>query len=424
MTSQKTLRAKNTLIAALDIGSSKIACFIARIIDDQGHFEIIGVGQRPSKGVKNGAIIDMDAVDTVIRQAVSAAEKMAADVMHGYPLRDVVVNAPAIYLESFGHGVDVDVSGHEITDGDVKRALAKAQQREAKDNLELIHTIATLFRVDDQSGIRDPRGMRAETMQVDVNLVTGDGTALHNIATCLERSHLDIAALCDGSYAAGLSSLVDDEIDLGCTVIDIGGGVTSFSVFHSGYMIYCDAIPVGGQSITSDLAKGLLTSVEQAERIKIMYGGAMASQTDEAEMIDVPRLGDDGENEQNLVPRSHIIGIIQPRAEEIFELVRARLRDTGLDRVIGRRVVLTGGGSQLTGMKDLATHVLDKQVRLGKPIRYNGLPDAVSGAAFSTIAGLLTYAAEHIDEMPAEIMSQARPESIVERVKMWLKENW
>ena len=413
----------DSLLAALDIGSSKTVCFIGRPCESHG-FEIVGVGHKPSKGIKNGAIVDLDAAEAVIRQTVHAAENMAAEVMCGYPLREVVANVSGMHVRSFGHNVKLEIGGHYISDNDVRNALAKAQQRESNENLELIHTIPTFFRVDNQDGIRDPCGMHANSLEVDINLVTGDAVALRNMAECIERSHLDISALCVGAYASGLSSLVQDEIDLGCTVLDIGAGVTSFAVFHSGFMIYCDAIPMGGQNITNDIAKCLMTSVENAERLKILYGSAMASHSDENEMIEVPKLGEDERSEPHHIPRSYLIGIIQPRIEEILELVRANLRDCGLDRVIGRRVVLTGGTSQLTGIKELAGHVLDKQVRLGKSVRLTGLPDAVSGSSFSTVAGLLTYAAEHTDEMPAEIMARAQPDTMFERAKLWLRENW
>ncbi len=425
MNIEKTIRPKGSLFAALDIGSSKTVCFIGRIVDDVGTFEIIGVGNKSSQGVKNGVIIDLEAAESVIRDSVHAAENMAADVMRGYPLREVVLGVSGVHVRSFGHSVDVNIGGHDITPNDVRRALAKAQEKESNESLELIHTIPTFFRVDGQEGIRDPSGMFAEELKVDVNLVSGDSAALRNMASCVEHSLLDISALCSSSYAAGLSSLVDDEIDLGCTVIDIGAGVTSFSVFHSGYMIFCDAVPIGGQHVTNDIARGLTTSKADAERLKIHYGCAIASQNDESEMIEVVRLGEDREHgKPNYIPRSYLVGIIQPRLEEIFEHVRAKLKDSGLERIISRRVVLTGGASQTPGMRDLAGHVLDKQVRLGRPIRLTGLPEAVSGSAFSTVAGLLTYAAEHVDEMPAEIVAQIQPDSFLERIKLWLKENW
>lgn len=415
---------KGSLLAALDIGSSKVACFIARIIDDNGGFEVLGVGHHASRGIKNGTITDLDQAESVIRQTVHAAENMAADVMKGYPLREVVVNLPGIHADSHGHAADVQISGHEITDNDVRRALAKAQEQVISEEYELVHTIPIDYRVDGSDGIAEPRGMFGQYMSVDIHMVTGDISALKNMATAIERSHLDITALCSSAYAAGLASLVEDEMDLGCTVIDMGGGVTSIAVFQRGQLIFTDAIPLGGQHISSDIAKGLTTSLNDAERLKALYGSAMASSMDESELIDVPRLGEDEHSEPNHVPRSLLVGIMQPRIEEIFEMVRGRLNDSGLGSALGRRVVLTGGSSQIAGLRDLGQHVLDKQVRLGKPIRLSGLPDAVSGPAFATTAGLLTYISERSEEMPAEIMAQVEAGSLWERTKLWLKENW
>ena len=415
---------KGALLAALDIGSSKTACFIGRIVGEQGGFEVLGVGHHASKGIKNGTITDLNAAEGVIRQTVHAAENMAAEVMKGYPLREVVVNLPGVHAMSHGHTADVQVAGHEITDNDVSRALAKAQEQVLSDEYELIHTIPVNYRIDGNEGITEPRGMVGQDMSVDIHMVTGDMGALKNMANAIEASHLDITALCSSAYAAGLACLVEDEMDLGCTLIDIGGGVTSVAVFQSGQMIFGDAIPLGGQHVTSDIAKGLTTSLQDAERLKALYGNAMASSMDESELIDVPRLGEEEHSAPNHVPRSLLVGIMQPRIEEIFEMVRGKLNDSGLGSVIGRRVVLTGGSSQIQGIKDLAGHVLDKQVRLGRPIRLSGLPDAVSGPAFATTAGLLTYIAEREHEMPAEIMTHLEPGSLWERTKLWLHENW
>ncbi|AEP10204.1 cell division protein FtsA [Micavibrio aeruginosavorus] len=415
---------KGSVLAALDIGSSKIACFIARIIDDEGGFEVLGIGHQASNGIKGGTVIDLEAAEASIRQAVNAAEHMAAQTIKGYPLREVVINVPGIHAQSHSFGVDIDVLGHEVTDHDIRRALARAQTQALSTDHELVHTIATGFTVDGHGGVRDPRGLFTQKMQAHIHLVTGDTGALRNIATCIERSHLDITAMCLSSYAAGLASLVEDEMDLGCTVIDMGGGVTSLAVFQGGSMIYADSIPVGGQHVTSDVARGLTTTMAAAERLKTLYGSAMASSTDESELIDVPQIGEDPDVAPNHVPRSLLVGIIQPRLEEIFELVRARLDDSGLGSAIGRRVVLTGGASQLPGLRDLGQHVLDKQVRLGRPLRVGALPEAVSGPAFATTAGLLTFISEHADEMPAAIMAQAEPGNLFDRVRLWLRENW
>lgn len=415
---------KGSLLAALDIGSTKISCFIGLAVDDEGTFDIIGVGHHRARGVKNATITDLGDAEAVIRQTVHAAENMAANVMKGYPLREVVVNVPGIHARSFSQKAQVKILGHEITDNDTRRALAKAQDAAVHEDFELIHTIPVHFSIDGHDGIHEPRGMYGQNMDVDIHIVSGEMGALRNMATCIERSHLDIKALCVSAYASGLACLVDDEMDLGCTVIDIGGGSTSFAVFQGNALVYADAIPLGGAHVTNDIAKGLTTSVEDAERIKILYGSAIGSNTDENEMIDVPRLGEDERSGPNHIPRSLLVGIIQPRMEEILELVRAKLRDSGLAPTLGKRVVLTGGTSQMSGIRELSDHVLDKQSRLGRPIRLSGLPDAVSGPAFATTAGLLTYFSERSDEMPADIMAQVEPGTFWERTKHWLRENW
>ncbi|MDB2683093.1 cell division protein FtsA [Alphaproteobacteria bacterium] len=416
---------RGSLLAALDIGGSKVACFIARVLDNAGNFEVIGVGHSASEGFQDGCVTDIAKAELVIRKTVHAAENMAAEVMKGYPLREVVVNLPGIHVKSHGRCIDVQIAGHKVSANDINRAMAKAQESILSPHYELVHTIPVDYRLDGKGGVQQPIDMHGEHLSVDVHLITGDSTALRNMADGIQRSHLDISAFCAAGYASGLASLVEDEIGLGCTVVDIGSGQTSIAVFHSGAMIFHDSVALGGRHLTNDIAKGLTISLNDAERIKAMYGNAMASHNDENELIDVPRLGEESEGrEPNHIPRSLLVGIIQPRVEEIFEMVRAKLQDSGLGHTIGRRVVLTGGGSQLAGIKELSAHVLDKQVRLGKPIRLQGIPDAVSGPAFSTVAGLLTYISERSHEMPAEIMSQAQPVNVWERTRQWVKENW
>lgn len=420
----KNYKPRGSLIAALDIGSSKIGCFIAQMRDDEGNADVIGIGHQASQGIKSGTIVDLEAAESAIRQAVYAAENMAADVMKGYPLREIVLNVPAVHTGSYLMRVDVQVLGEAVTDNDIRRALAKAQDQAIGHDVELIHTIPTHYRIDGHDGIREPRGMFGQSLEVDVHLITGNMGALRNIATCIERSHLDITALCTSPYAAGLATLVEDEMNLGCTVIDMGGGTTSFAVFHGGELIFTDAIAMGGQHVTNDIARGLSTSVTAAERLKTLYGSAIATATDDSDLIDVPPIGEIEHLQPNHVPRSYLISIIQPRLEETLELVRAKLHESGVGQAAGRRVVLTGGASQLSGMKDLAHLVLDKQIRLGRPVRLQGLPDAVSGPAFSTTAGLLHYITEKSHEMPAEIMATVESGTLWQRMKLWLRENW
>lgn len=415
---------RGTLLAALDVGSHKVGCFIGHVVDDKGSIDVLGVGYQASKGIKNGHVVDIELADSAIRQAVHTAENMAAEAMKGYPLRDVVVNVPGTQTKSNNLAVSVQIAGHAISEKDVKRALAEAQEQIITDDIELLHTIMVNCKIDGNEGIQDPQGMIGKELDVNIHVVTGQLNPIQNMATCVESSHLDIAALCSSAYASGLACLVEDEMDLGCTVIDIGGGTTSFAVFQQGTMIFSDSVPLGGWHVTNDIAQGLSCSNSDAERLKTLYGSAMVTSSDESELIDVPRLGEGDQPSLNHVPRSLLIGIIQPRLEEILEMIRARLNESGLGSAVGRRIVLTGGASQLPGLRDLTQMVLDKQVRLGRPIRLGGLPDAVSGPAFSTTAGLLTYLVSHSHEMPAEIMASVDSGSLYDRIKQWWKENW
>lgn len=419
-----SIYSKGSVIAALDVGSSKIACFIAQVRDDNGNIDVIGIGHQASHGIKSGTVVDLDSAESAIRQAVHAAEKMASDVTKGYPLREVIVNVPAIHTQSRLMSMGVQIMGEAVTDNDIRRALAKAQDQAIGHDVELIHTIPTAYRIDGHEGIREPRGLFGQHLDVDVHMVTGTMGPLRNMASCIQSSHLDITALCSAPYASGLACLVEDEMDMGCTVVDMGGGTTSIAVFFGKELIFTDAIPVGGQHVTSDIAKGLTTSLHSAERMKALYGSAIATATDDKDLIDVQPLGEDDQVQPNHVPRSYLVSIIAPRLEETLELVRARLNDSGLGAVAGRRVVLTGGASQIPGLRELAQKYLEKQVRLGRPIRLPGLADAVSGPAFSTTAGLLHYVMERADEMPAEIMANADSGNVWQRVQMWLRENW
>lgn len=276
--------------------------------------------------------------------------------------------------------------------------------------------------------------MRGHTLSVGISAVTALTPATRNLSHVAGQNQLEIEGFCAAPYAAGLSALVEDERDLGCTVIDMGGGTTGIAVFAEGRLVHASAVPVGGMHVTSDIARGLTTSLADAERIKTLYGSAHATGTDDGATIDVPPVGEEEHAQPNYVPKSLLTGIIQPRIEETLEMVRAKLADSGLERRIGRRVVLTGGASQLPGVADLAQQILDKQVRLGRPQRVRGLAEATGGPAFAAAAGLLLYAAEHADEMPLVARSAGFPLGFsfpapiagvwMQKVTHWLKENW
>ena len=414
--SKSTIR--SGLITALDVGTTKIACFIARPLEN-GAAEVIGVGHQVSQGIKNGNIVDMVAVEDSIRATVEAAEQMA-----GENVRDVVLclsgSVPKSKLISF----DVAVSGHEISDLDLKRALDPTWlYSQQDDNRDIIHSLPVTYSIDGNSGIKDPRGMFGEKLGVNMHIITASSGALRNITACVNRCHLDVGAQVVGSYAAGLSCLVEDEIEMGVICIDMGGGTTDISVFFDGEVVYTDSVPLGGNHVTNDIARGLSTPLAYAERMKTLYGSAIPSASDDQEIIKVPLVGelDDGENQ---IPRSMLVGIIRPRIEEIYELVREKLEPTGFDKAGARRVVLTGGGSQLTGVRELATQMMDKQVRLGQPYVVKGLAESVSGPGFSVPVGLIQFMLKErrIRSITSSLNLEA-PSSKLARIGKWLREN-
>ena len=269
--------------------------------------------------------------------------------------------------------------------------------------------------------------MYGERLGVDIHVVTVATSPLRNLQLCMDHGHLGIAGMCASAYASGLACLVEDERNMGVTLLDMGGGTTSIAVFMEGALVYTDVIPIGGQHVTNDVARGLLTTVGDAERLKTLFGSALRSPSDDHEMITTTQVGEASDEHTQTVPRSMLTGIIQPRVEEIFEAVHERLISSGFDQAAGKRVVLTGGASQLQGTRDLATRILNKQVRLGRPLRVDGLAEATVGPAFSTCAGLLAYAAQGVAQKGAVTAAMLVPQesrSTVARVGRWFRENF
>ena len=409
---------RSQLITALDIGTTKVCCFIARAESEQS-LRVIGIGHQVSKGLRAGTVVDMEATEESIRAAVDAAERMA-----GETVREVHVALAGGRPHSHTVGVEVSIAGHAIGDSDLRRVLE--QGRPAPDETgerEVIHSLPVGFTVDGASGVRDPRGMYGSRLGVNIHVVTANTGPMRNLSLCVARDHLQVASVTVAPYASGLATLVEDEMRLGVTLIDMGGGTTTIAVFKDGELIFVDGLAVGGIHITQDIARGLATPMNHAERMKTLFGSALPSPADERELIDVPVIGETDRDITNQVPRSVLVGIVRPRAEEIFELVRNRLEAAGMDRIAGRRVVLTGGGSQLQGVRELAARMLDKQVRLGRPIRMDGLAEATGGPAFATCAGLLGLA---MREPPAAVRDfvDSSDSGRISRFGRWLRANF
>jgi cell division protein FtsA len=269
--------------------------------------------------------------------------------------------------------------------------VKEARARAAAEGRVTIHALPLSFSTDETAGVVDPRGLFCDILTAQLHVIDAGNTALRTLQACLARCELDIAALVSAPMAAGLASLVGDERELGATVIDMGGGTTSMAVFAEGQVLHTATLPLGGIHVTNDIARGCSTSVAHAERLKALYGNCQGSPDDDRELLPVPQVGED-ESQIVKMPRSMLISVIRPRLEEIFELTKDRLETAGLGRAGGTRVVLTGGASQMGGVRELATHILERNVRLGRPGGMIGLPDSASAPNFATLVGLLAFA--------------------------------
>ncbi|HVV91799.1 MAG TPA: cell division protein FtsA [Hyphomicrobiales bacterium] len=392
-------------ISVLDVGTTKVVCLIGRLrpVDDAPHLpgrthkiEMLGIGHQRSRGVKAGAIVDMEAAERSIRLAVDAAERMAEA-----QVSSVIVSLSAGRLASEHFHATVPVAGRPCSEDDIQRVLRAGSAHSGKPGRTVLHSLPVGYAVEGTRGVRDPRGMVGTELGVDMHMVTADSAPIHNLTLAVERCHLAVDAVVASPYAAGLAALADDEAEIGATVVDIGGGTTTVSVFSGGRCVHVDAIALGGHHVTMDIARGLSTPLDHAERLKTLHATVLPGIGDQYAMIDVIPVGDDGTEAAHHVPLAHLMRIVVPRVEEILELVRDRLDAHGQGGDALRRVVLTGGGVQLTGLTELASRILGRKVRAGRPLGLRGLPEAAKGPAFATVAGLLIYpqvaAQEHFE---------------------------
>lgn len=407
--------ARRGTIAALDVGSSKIACLIAENIEDDsanGLIRITGFGHQVSAGINAGQVVDMRAAEDSIRAAVDAAERMA-----GIEVRRMIVGISANRLNSFMCASEVPLNGQIVTPEHISLSLRQAHDEHTYEDQAILHAIPNNFSVDDSMGVSNPVGMHGDVLRVNMHLITAPVGPIRNLLACIEKCHLECEKLVATPYASALSTLMQDESDLGATHIDLGGGTSSVSVFYGGSPMFTSIVPVGGHHITNDIARGLNVPLNVAERIKTLYGSALASPDGDREQFEVPVLGGDYQT----LPRSQLTNIIRPRLEETFELIQERVLASGYGKFGGSRIVLTGGGAQLSGARELAQTMFEKQPRIGAPMRITGLPEAAANPAFSACAGLLSYAGRrHADA----ILSEQSGHGLIGWMQAWLKRNF
>ncbi len=427
------LSRRPAIVSVLDVGSTKVCCLVARLtpvapgeaLPGRTHsVEVLGIGHQRSRGIKSGVVVNLDAAEQAIRTAVDAAERRAKVTVDS-----LIVTVSAGRLSSDMCSASVALSDKAIGDGDIGRVLSAGRRYSVRENRSVVHSLPIGFSLDGDSGIADPRGMIGQRLGVDMHVVTADTPPLRNLELCINRSHLSIAGMVAAPYASGLSVLVDDEAELGCAVVDLGGATTTISVFNRGNLVHVDAIAIGGQHITNDIARGLSTRIEDAERLKTMHGSALPGFSDERDILSVRQMDDDEHEIPAQVPRSALTRIIRPRVEEILELVRDRLNASGFAALFGRRLVLTGGSSQLNGMTEAARRILARNVRLGRPLGVAGLPETAKGPAFAASVGLLIYPQvaelEQVeDRHDTHVAAMTGTGGYFSRVTRWLQESF
>jgi cell division protein FtsA len=395
LSGRKDAQARSGIVTVLDVGSSKVCCVVAKLKPrEEGQLlkgrthqaRVIGIGHQKSQGVKSGVVVDLDRAEHAIRLAVDAAERMA-----GLTVDSLIVNLTAGRLKSKSFSATINLGGHEVDAADIKRVLAAGSKQALKAEREVVHSLPVAFSLDAERGMRDPRGMVGDTLGVDMHVLTGDSAPLRNLELCINRSHLSVERMVATPYASGLAALVDDELEMGAACIDMGGGTTTISVFADGKFVHGDAIPVGGSHVTMDMAKGLSTRLEDAERLKVMHGSALPGSSDDRDLVSIQPIGSDDGEAPLQIPRSVMTRIIRARIEETLEILRDRLNKSGYGNAVGKRVVLTGGASQLSGLPEAARRILGRNVRIGRPLGVAGLPEAAKGPAFATAVGLLIY---------------------------------
>ncbi|UCD65195.1 MAG: cell division protein FtsA [Candidatus Zixiibacteriota bacterium] len=402
--------ATENIIAALDIGTTKIVCLVGEM-DDEQRIYVIGHGEAPAEGLKRGIVVDMEKTVGSIRRAVDDAQMIS-----GTEIDRVTAGIAGEHIRSINsHGViAVSRSDQEITAHDVRRAIDAARAVAIPVDRETIHVIPQNFSVDDQGGIKDPVGMSGVRLELEAHIVTASVTSAKNIYRALERCHLSVDHMVLESLALSQVLLTDSELELGVIVVDVGGDITNMSVFYDGAIRYTGVISLGAKNVTSDIAIGLRTSVDQAERLKTTHGAAVASMADPEEMVTVA--GAVGRPDRE-VSRNVLASIIEPRMEEIFSLVMREIKKVGITDRLAAGIVLAGGGSLLPGAVELAEQIFDMQVRTGRIERIEHIPDELDSVRYATVHGLLRYGFQH-EPLPGG--KRGRVRSLLKRFENWI----
>jgi cell division protein FtsA len=375
------------LIAALDIGSSKVSALICTMTSDN-RLQVLGTGQREGRGVKRGFITDMEASEQAVREAVELAERMS-----GVTIEDVWASFGAGGLASEVANVEVELGGHQVEQSDIDELLSGGRNAIDRNGQMVLHAHPALYTIDGVEGVKNPIGLHADRLGVDIHVIAADPAPLRNIDYVIRSAHLGVRAIVASPVAAALACLTDDERDLGVALVEMGAEVTNVSLHAGGMLVGLRSIPLGAKDITDDIACAFAVQRRDAERLKCFYGSAMTSPRDNHEMIEARQIGFEEGGEPMRLTRAQLMTVIRQRVEDLTAKIDEALKSLGFTAKVGGQVVLTGGGAELKNIADYMQGVLGRSVRVGRTKQITGLPDAHSGPAFSTLVGLALLAA-------------------------------
>lgn len=376
--------AKQDFIVGVDVGTTKICSLIGQVTESG--VEIVGIGSRPSTGLRKGAVINIDSTVEGIAKSIEEAELMA-----GVHASSVYVGVAGTHVKSFNSSGVVGVKGKEIDKYDVERVIDAAKAVAIPADRQVIHVIPQDFIIDDQDGIKEPVGMNGVRLEGKMHIVTAAIPSTQNLMKCANRAGLSVNELILEPLASSSAVLTEDEKELGVALVDIGGGTADICIFVAGSLVHTAVIPVGGNHMTNDIAVGLRTPQSEAEKLKIRYGSCLSETVVPEETIEVPGVGG---RKPRIVARKHLADIIEPRAEEMLALIHNEIKSTGYTNLLGSGVVLTGGTCLLDGMPEMAELVFDMPVKRGYPFGVGGLRDIVNSPKFATSVGLIKYVEE------------------------------
>ncbi len=405
-------RSDRPLVVGLDIGTSKVVALVGELGAD-GAIDVIGLGSQPSRGLKKGVVVNIESTVQSIQRAVEEAELMA-----GCEINAVYAGIAGSHIRSLNsHGV-VAIRDREVTHADVEHVIDAAKAVAIPADQRILHVLPQEFIIDGQEGIRDPIGMSGVRLEAKVHIVTGADSAAQNIIKCVQRCGLVVEDIVLEQLASSFAVLTDDEKELGVCIVDVGGGTTDIAVFLGGAIRHTAVIPIAGDQVTNDIAVSMRTPTQYAEDIKVRFACALSQLANPDESIEVPSVGD---RPARRLARQTLAEIVEPRYEELFNLIREELRRSGFEEVIAAGLVLTGGSARMEGAIELAEEIFHVPVRLGVPQSVRGLADAVQNPIYSTAVGLLLYARENLQPAARSALLGNSVGGALTRMKSWFQ---